>query len=158
MTKHILRCRDDAITSLNTSKHGGRLQISRSDYLWRMWRRIGAWGPFSETNFTFCWCTPPISLKHSLQVYLQTLCNTVSECISEITQCWPQVHLPACSIMASKCISKLTPIQLANLFLTLVDHSLRVIVWVHLIFMFKHTSNCSQALPAHRPDMPCVGG
>jgi len=56
MTKHVLRCRDDAITSLNSSKHGGRLTISRSDNLWRMWRRIGAWSPFSETNFTFCWC------------------------------------------------------------------------------------------------------
>jgi len=55
MTKHVLRCRNDVITSLNASKHGGRLQISRSDYLWRMWRRIGEWGPFSETNFSFCW-------------------------------------------------------------------------------------------------------
>jgi len=57
MTNHVLRCRDDTITSLNASKHGWRLPISRSDCLWRMWRRIGAWGPFLETNFTFCWCT-----------------------------------------------------------------------------------------------------
>jgi len=57
MTNHVLRWRDNTITSLNASKHGWRLPISRPDCLWRMWRRIGAWGPILETNFTFCWCT-----------------------------------------------------------------------------------------------------
>ena len=52
----VLRCHDYMITILNTSKHGGRLPISWSDDLLRMWRRIRAWGSFWETNFTFCSC------------------------------------------------------------------------------------------------------
>jgi len=31
-----LKCRENAISSLNASKHGGRTQITRSDSLWRM--------------------------------------------------------------------------------------------------------------------------
>jgi len=54
-TKHILRCHKDTITSLKALIHGGRLQISHSDYLWRMLRQISAWGPFSEITFTSCW-------------------------------------------------------------------------------------------------------
>jgi len=50
-----LKCRDDAITSFNALKHGGRLQIRGSDYLWRIWRRLGGWGLFSDTDFAFCW-------------------------------------------------------------------------------------------------------
>ena len=68
----LLRCCDDMITLLNAAKHGGRLQLSPSDYLWSLWRTFGAWGPLLEINFTFCWgSTHPISLNHGLQVYLQ---------------------------------------------------------------------------------------
>jgi len=50
----VLRCRDKAITSLNDSNHGGRVQTSHSHHFGTRWRRIGASGPFSEINFTFC--------------------------------------------------------------------------------------------------------
>jgi hypothetical protein len=64
MTKHDLRCPNNVITSFNTSKPGGRMPISCSDYLWRMWWRISVWGPFSDTNFTFCWCRGKLGAKH----------------------------------------------------------------------------------------------
>jgi len=74
MTKYVLRCHDDVITSLNASKHGGRLELSRLDYLWRMWRILGGLGPFLETNFTFCWWRNPESL-------LIILLSIVEHCI-----------------------------------------------------------------------------
>jgi hypothetical protein len=37
MTSHILRCRDDWLTSVNSSMHSGRCQLSRTHYFWRMW-------------------------------------------------------------------------------------------------------------------------
>ena len=69
MTKHVLRCRDDAITSLNASKLGGRLEICHSNYLWRMWRRIGAWDPFLETNLLFADAAHIILCYRNLTVY-----------------------------------------------------------------------------------------
>lgn len=44
------------ITSSNASKQCGRMQTCSSQYLGRMWRRIGMWGAVPETNFALCWC------------------------------------------------------------------------------------------------------
>jgi hypothetical protein len=52
----LLRWCDNAITSFHALNHGAWLQIGSSEYFWRMWRTIGVWGPFSESNFTCCWC------------------------------------------------------------------------------------------------------
>ena len=99
MTKHVLRCRDNAITSLNASKHGGRLQISRSDYLWRIWRRIGVWGPFSETNFTFCWCR----LYSHLCIYVSMYqCIYIATHLHRIYLDWLQAVLVSISRCAWK--------------------------------------------------------
>ena len=61
--------------------------------------------------------TPPISLDHGLQVYLQTRSITASKSVTKLAQLQPpsasphsldyslQVHLPPRSITASKCIS-----------------------------------------------------
>jgi len=46
----VLKCRDDAITSLNALKHCGQCQTCHSDNLCSMLRRISVWGTFSETN------------------------------------------------------------------------------------------------------------
>ena len=52
-----LKYPDNPITSLNSSKHGSSSPTNLLDDCWRMWRRIRVWGPMSETNFPFCWCS-----------------------------------------------------------------------------------------------------
>lgn len=48
-----MRCHDDTTTSLIASTYGGRLQISRLDYLWTMWKRTGVWGSFQKPMLLF---------------------------------------------------------------------------------------------------------
>jgi len=64
----ILNHCDDAITSLNASKHGARLVMSHSVYLWRWWRKISAWDRFWETNFAFCWQSQLYDVCHARYV------------------------------------------------------------------------------------------
>jgi ubiquitin-protein ligase len=78
-----------------------------------------------------------------------------------------QVHLWVHSIWASKCISKLArswppSASLNSLYLglqvTLTSHhnSLQVYLWVYLIVILRHTTNCSQPPSAASWDRPYV--
>jgi len=137
LTKHGLRCHDDAITLLNASKHGGRLQISCSDYLWRMWRRIGWWGPFSETNFTFCWCVLKLFswVTHPSRRWLHTF--HLQQC------CWMQwvPHVTAC-VQGTYvvCSSKGIP-WIWGMSLLRGEIKQLVVKWKCTLFEFHHSYN-----------------
>jgi len=69
-----------------------------------------------------------------------------------------QVHLQTRSITASKCISKPARLWAASASPNSLYYSLGVYLWVHSIFIFRRTSNRSQAAPAASPDIPCGDG
>ena len=74
----------------------------------------------------------PISLDHCLKMHPQTRSITASKCISKYARLLPPSASP-----------------------NSLDHSLGVYLWVHSIFIFRRTSNCSQAPPAASPDIAC---
>ena len=126
--------------------------------------------------------TLPNSLNHGLRVHIQIQSITASKLarlqplkfILTLAQSWPpslhdhslQEHLHTRSIEALECISKFTQSWSPNL----LNHGLpsvcpnslhygyQVHLWVHSIFIFMGTSNCSRALPAASPDILCVDG
>jgi len=85
--------------------------------------------------YTLAWSRPPSAspnlLNHNLQVYVYTR-----------------------PITASKFTRSRPPSASPNS----LDHGLRVYLWVYLIVIFRRTLNCTQALPAASPDIPCVDG
>ena len=108
----------------------------------------------------------PRSLDHVLQLLLQTRSITASKCISILDWSLPpsaSLHtlnhgLQVGTIMASKCISTLARSWPPSASHCSYDNGLEVYLWVHLIVIFRCTSNCSEAPPAASPDIPCVDG
>ena len=97
----------------------------------------------------------PISLDHGLQVDHQT--RSITGC--KFAQSWTRnAYLQHCMITASKCISKLAWLPPLSASPKSLNHGLGVYLWVHLIVIFKHTSNFSQAPTAASPDIACVDG
>jgi len=93
------------------------------------------------------------SLDHNIQLHVQTRSITAYK----FTRSWPPlVHLPLHLITASKCGSNYGQLPPASPSQKSLDHSLGVNLWVHSIAISRRTSNCSQALPATSPDLPCV--
>jgi len=111
---------------------------------------------------------PPSLHNHGLQVRLHSRSIRASEFISKFTWTRPsnlldyslqvrmimacQVHLQTRSITASKFPRSWPPNASPNL----LNQGLQVNIWVHSIVIFRRPSNCSQALPAASPDIPCV--
>jgi len=97
----------------------------------------------------------PHSLDRGLQVYLQTRSITAWK----FAKSWPPSAYPhPRSITASKCISKYARLPPPSASPKSLDHGLGVYLWVHLIVIFRHSSNCSQAPPTASPDIACVDG
>ena len=131
-------------------------------------RSITAWGCISEFTQSRSPIASPNWIDHGLKVHLQTRSNTASQCISEFTQSWSptgsqnsldhglKVHLQTRSITASQCISEFTQSRSPIVSPNSLDHGLRVYLCVHLIVIFRRTSNCSQSPCAASPDIPCV--
>jgi len=111
-----------------------------------------------------------------LQVHLRSHSIMASMSIANLARLHPpsaspnpldyglQVRLRGHSISASKCISKLArswdpspspnPLYLAlQVTLSSHNHGLQVYLWVHLIVIFRRTSNCSQPPPAASRDI-----
>ena len=94
------------------------------------------------------------SLDHSLQVYFQLArSHPPSESPKSL-----DYALQVRTIAGSKCITKLAWSTPPSASPNSHDHGLGVYLGVHLIAIFRHTSNCSQALPAGSLDIPCVDG
>jgi hypothetical protein len=141
-----------AVHRLPLSTHPNSLHHGLQVYL--QTRSITA----SKCMYTLAWSrhpsASPNSLDHGLQVHLHTHLSTVSKCISKLARSLrssvylnsPDYGIQVRSITA--CIS--SPISL--------DHGLGVYLWVNSIFIFRRTSNCSQAPPAASPDILCVDG
>jgi len=109
--------RTDFVSPPVPSEHLGLLSI------WDASHR----GPANQPTPT----TPPISINHSLHVYLQTRSITASK----FAQSWPPGASP-----------------------NSLDYDLWVYLWVYSIVIFRHTSNCSPASPAASLDISCVDG
>jgi len=109
---------------------------------------------------------PASSHKHGLQVHLQSRSITASKSISKLARSRPRsvsqnsldYGLQVCTSMASKCIINLARSGPPSASPNCLDHGLGVNIWVYSIVIFRHTSNCSQALPAASPDIACVDG
>jgi hypothetical protein len=80
------RCHDNAVTSINWSKPCWRLQLSTTNWMWRMRRRISKWGPFAVTNFTFCCWT------WGLPTPLRQVVLLISHIHSYLSHCSPPYH------------------------------------------------------------------
>jgi len=98
---------------------------------------------------------PPNSPHHGVQLFLQT--RTIMVC--KFVQSWPPSASPNSldygrQVHISKPARSWPPSGSS----TSLNHGLGVYLWVHSIVIFRHTSNCSQALPAASPDIPCVDG
>jgi len=109
----------------------------------------------------------PSSHNHGFQMHLQTHSNTASKLARSRP---PSAYLQTGQVTASKCISKLSRSWPPSVSPNSrddghqspspnpLDHDLAVYLWVHLIIIFRFTTNCSQPQPAASPDIPCVDG
>jgi len=109
------------------------------------------------------WLRPPSaspnSLDQGVQVHLQTCSITSCTCISKLTQLRPpSAYLQTRSVTPSNCISKYARLLPPSASSNLLDHGLGVYLWVHLVIMFRRTSNFSHAPPAAIVDIRCVDG
>jgi len=106
----------------------------------------------------------PKLLNHDLGVHLYVHSITASKGISNDARLPPpsaslsllDYGLQVCSIMASKCFSKLNQILLPSTSPNSLVHVLGVNLLVRSIIIFRRTSNFKQAPPAARPHIMCV--
>ena len=111
-------------------------------------------------------CISPNSLDQGIQVYLQPRSIADSKFArSRSPSASPNllahdlgVHLKVHLITTPKCSSNDALLPLPSSSANSLDHSLGVYLGVHSIVIFSCTPNCSQALPAASPDIPCVDG
>jgi len=104
--------------------------------------------------------------NHGLQELLHTRLITASKCISKLARSRPpsaspnpldhslQVYLKTRSSTASKFARSWPPSASPKL----LDHRFGVYLWVHLIFIFRCTSKCSQTPPAASREIPLIDG
>jgi len=114
------------------------------------------------SKFTRSWpsSSSPNWLDHGLGVYLWIHSILASKYNSELARSLPpsaslstldfglKVHLQPRSFMASQCISEFTQFRSPIASPNSLDHGLGLYLWVHLIVIFRRTSNCCQAPPA----------
>ena len=124
------------------------------------------------SEFTRTWppCPSPSSLTYGLGVHFSVQSLSVTNCIFKLTKSQTQsgslcsidpglqVHVQACSIMASQYISDGTQPRSPIVSPNLLDHGLRGYKWVHTIEILRRNWNCSQSPLAARPDILCVDG
>jgi len=102
-----------------------------------------------------CWSRPPSAHQHCLDVPVSKLPQTYGSSVSPMVldyglQVYLQAHLISTIMFTTSWVLRTSPNSLA--------HDIRVHFFVHLMFIFWRTVNCSHRPLAACPDIPCVDG